>query len=74
MFVEFRGKIGATRTELDARSDVIDKVGVISGNSPRQIEAINGATSGCGLECKLLPCFEACGRRGGRGSMDGLLT
>jgi aerotaxis receptor len=44
MFVEFRAKIGATRTDLESLAQVMEKIGVISSNSPRQIAAINAAT------------------------------
>ncbi len=41
MFAEFRGRIGATRTQLDDLSDVIDNISSIFRNSPPQLAAIN---------------------------------
>ena len=44
MFAEFRAKISSTRTNLDDLHGVMDKIGIISSQSPRQIAAINVAT------------------------------
>jgi len=56
MFVEFRAKIGTTRTDLEALSEVMDKISVVSGNSPRQIAAINAASQRAGYHEPLQMC------------------
>ena len=57
--MEFRAKIGTTRTNLEELSQVMDKIGVISSNSPRRIAAINAATRKAGYHEALAKTAEA---------------
>jgi len=56
MFVEFRAKIGTTRTNLEDLSQVMDKIGAISNNSPRRIAAIAASTQRAGYHRPLQKC------------------